>query len=103
MSEPHVKWAGDGPSAPDIDVTVPPDRMFPLGDNRANSNDSRFFLDEDAGTVPTAAVLGRALPDRSTLTFLGPTVVLGVLSCVGGGVCAVAGRRRTLPASFLRA
>ncbi|MER6018477.1 signal peptidase I [Streptomyces anulatus] len=103
VREPYVKWAGDGPIAPDVDVTVPLDRMFLLGDNRANSNDSRYFLNEDAGTVPTAAVLGRTLPDRNTITFLGLTVVLGVLSCVGGGVCAVAGRRRTPPASVIRA
>ncbi len=37
-------------------VTVPPDALFVLGDNRCNSADSRFGL----GFVPVDAVVGRA-------------------------------------------
>jgi signal peptidase I len=37
-------------------VTVPPDGLFCLGDNRDNSKDSRFW-----GTVPRSAVRGRAV------------------------------------------
>jgi len=93
VREPYVKRTDSALSAPDLDVTVPPNRMFLLGDNRANSNDSRYFLDEDAGTLPTTAVLGRTLASETTPVTLGLTVVLGVVGIVGGGICAVAGRR----------
>jgi signal peptidase I len=38
-----------------VDVVVPPGQVFVLGDNRADSKDSRHF-----GTVPMADVVGRA-------------------------------------------
>ncbi|MFF9509696.1 S26 family signal peptidase [Streptomyces sp. NPDC014724] len=56
-----MKHADARQSTPDLDVTLPSGRMFLLGDNRENSNDSRYFLSENSGTVPTAAVQGRAL------------------------------------------
>ncbi|MBN1864375.1 MAG: signal peptidase I [Victivallales bacterium] len=37
-------------------ITVPPDRVFVLGDNRDNSNDSRYW-----GTVPFDNIKGRAM------------------------------------------
>lgn len=45
-----------GMSRPFGPITVPPDRLFVLGDNRDNSNDSRYW-----GTVPFDAVKGRAM------------------------------------------
>ncbi|WP_393061532.1 signal peptidase I [Streptomyces sp. LN549] len=93
LSEPYVKRADFGPSTPDLDVTVPPGRMFLLGDNRGNSNDSRYFLSESSGTVPIAAVQGRALASGTVPMVLGLTVVLGVLCAVGGGICVLVGRR----------
>ncbi|MFB6981891.1 signal peptidase I [Streptomyces scopuliridis] len=95
--EPYVKQADAGQSTPDLDVTVPPGRMFLLGDNRENSNDSRYFLSDSSGTVPTAAVQGRALASGTTPVMLGLAVVLGVLCTVGGGICVLVGRR-TRPA-----
>ncbi|MFE2637636.1 signal peptidase I [Streptomyces scopuliridis] len=97
VREPYVKQADARLSTPDLDVMVPPGRMFLLGDNRENSNDSRYFLSENSGTVPTAAIQGRALASGTAPVMLGLTVVLGVLCTVGGGICVLAGRR-TRPA-----
>ncbi|MEN8655921.1 signal peptidase I [Streptomyces sp. 21So2-11] len=90
--EPYVKRAEDGLSTPAFDVTVPPGRMFLLGDNRGNSNDSRYFLSEDSGTVPTSAVRGRPLASGTIPALLGLAAVLGVV-CGVGGICALADRR----------
>ncbi|MDE2482176.1 MAG: signal peptidase I [bacterium] len=53
LREPYVRYA-DARSFPE--VTVPPNDVYVLGDNRANSEDSRFF-----GAVPDADLMGRAL------------------------------------------
>ena len=47
------------PSDRDFDVTVPEDRLWVMGDNRANSEDSRFHQQQDLGTIPVDAVVGK--------------------------------------------
>ncbi len=42
-----------------FDVTVPKGGMFVMGDNRGNSADSRFHLDQNDGAVPTENAVGR--------------------------------------------
>lgn len=43
-----------------FDVTVPPDALFVMGDNRPDSRDSRFYLDDGVeGSVPVENVVGR--------------------------------------------
>lgn len=51
---------GTAPSKRKFDVTVPGDAVFVLGDNRPNSQDSRFHLGEPGeGAVPLTNVVGR--------------------------------------------
>ena len=42
-----------------FDITVPNGGMFVMGDNRANSADSRFHLDQNDGAVPIDNAVGR--------------------------------------------
>lgn len=91
--EPYLKEADTGFNTAAYDVKVPSGRMFLLGDNRENSNDSRFFLSENSGTVPIAAAQGRALKSGGAPVKLGLAVVLGVLLTLGGAICVLIGRR----------
>lgn len=51
---------GVRPSAMQFEVEVPADRIWVMGDNRANSQDSRFHQSDDGGgTVPESAVVGK--------------------------------------------
>lgn len=52
LVEPYVKYRDDRSFPP---VTVPPDALYVLGDNRAVSEDSRFW-----GFVPDDQVIGKA-------------------------------------------
>ncbi|MFP5253899.1 MAG: signal peptidase I [Actinomycetes bacterium] len=56
------EYVEDGlrPSNREFDVTVPEGRLWVMGDNRSNSEDSRFHQDLDGqGTVPESAVVGK--------------------------------------------
>ncbi|MFC6085371.1 signal peptidase I [Sphaerisporangium aureirubrum] len=51
----------DFPSQSKFDVTVPPGRLWLMGDHRAASEDSRAYMDDPhKGTIATSAVVGRA-------------------------------------------
>jgi signal peptidase I len=58
IDEPYIK-AGSEPSETDFDVTVPEGHIWVMGDNRGNSADSRFHMDESThGFVPISDVVG---------------------------------------------
>ncbi len=60
LVEPYVK-PGSRTDQIRFDIVVPASSVFVMGDNRADSSDSRFHLDVANGTVPTKNVVGRVV------------------------------------------
>ncbi len=60
LVEPYVK-PGSRTDQVKFDLVVPEGRVFVMGDNRADSSDSRFHLDVEQGTIPVQNVVGRVV------------------------------------------
>ena len=58
VKHPILKERDDGPANNTQEFVVPPDRLFAMGDNRDNSQDSRFM--DFVGFVPVDNLVGRA-------------------------------------------
>ncbi|MFD8191324.1 signal peptidase I [Streptomyces wuyuanensis] len=84
LAEPYVKDGDPSGTAQEYDVVVPEGRLFLLGDHRANANDSRFFLTEQAGSVAATAVQARVPDSRDGLLVPALTALLGLLVAAGG-------------------
>jgi signal peptidase I len=61
LIEESYVYPGASPSQLKFSITVPAGRLWVMGDNRADSDDSRYRPDSpDDGTIPESAVVGRA-------------------------------------------
>jgi signal peptidase I len=61
LSESSYIYPGDAPSNLTFSIIVPKGRLWVMGDNRGDSDDSRYRTnDVGGGTIPESAVVGRA-------------------------------------------
>ena len=61
LSESSYLFPGDAPSEIRFNVIVPPGRLWVMGDDRGDSDDSRYRrASPGRGTIPESAVVGRA-------------------------------------------
>jgi signal peptidase I len=106
LHERSYIYPGDAPSSLPFNITVPPGRLWVMGDNRGNSDDSRYRTnDPGGGTIPESAVVGRAfliiwplsrisdLPIPNTFKQAGLTTAAAVAAAppatmAGGGALA---------------
>ncbi len=106
LSEKSYIYPGAVPSAMRFNRIVPPGRLWVMGDNREDSDDSRYRQsDPGGGTIPESAVVGRAfliiwplsrfgdLPIPNTFQQAGLRTAAAVATAppaaVGGGVAAL--------------
>ncbi len=108
LSESSYIYPGAAPSEVRFNITVPAGRLWVMGDDRGDSDDSRYRMaDPGNGTIPESAVVGRAfliiwplsrvsdLPIPDTFKQAGLSAAAAVATAppaaVGGGAAGAAG------------
>jgi signal peptidase I len=108
LSEKSYIFPGAAPSLEHFNIIVPAGRLWVMGDDRGNSDDSRYRqADPGNGTIPESAVVGRAfliiwpfsrisdLPIPDTFKQAGLSAAAAVATAppaaVGGGTAVTAG------------
>ena len=108
LSESSYIYPGAAPSEIPFNITVPAGRLWVMGDDRGDSDDSRYRMTAPGhGTIPESAVVGRAfliiwplsrvsdLPIPDTFKQAGLSAAAAVATAppaaVGGGAAAAAG------------
>ncbi|MFF4649616.1 signal peptidase I [Streptomyces sp. NPDC001380] len=116
VEEPYTASSGQF-SGPPFAVTVPRGRFFVMGDNRENSNDSRYHLEDGMGGVAAADVRGcvervedvsgfhalvptRAFADAGVGPAAGPGPFRAYVTVLGSGVVAAFTGLAALPVSL---
>lgn len=61
LDEDQYVKPGDLTNQVNFDVTVPAGSVFVMGDNRSNSRDSRYHLEDNSGGVPVDNVVGKVV------------------------------------------
>jgi signal peptidase I len=107
LSEKSYIYPGAAPSQIPFNIKVPAGRLWVMGDNRADSDDSRYRTSSPGGgTIPESAVVGRAfliiwplsrftdLPIPNTFQQAGlrsaAAIATAPPAAVGGGVATLA-------------
>jgi signal peptidase I len=115
ISESSYLYPGNSPSDKQFNVTVPPGRLWVMGDHRGDSEDSRYHsTSPGGGAIPENEVVGRSFvviwpPSRVESLPIPGTFKQAALSAAaraeGGAASAVplaTGVAATLPVAWLR-
>jgi signal peptidase I len=108
LEEKSYLYPGDVPSDGQFEVTVPPGRLWVMGDHRSVSYDSRMHQqDPGGGTIPADKVVGRAFVivwpfNRAKVLPIPETFAQPALVAAAGAAPFVAGLAGAVPVLLVR-